>query len=138
MAFELGYDVIPRFSREASRDLETYHWPGNIRELKNVVERAVYRSDSPTIRKIDFNPFGYEKAPEDISNQNAGVVKGHPTRLDDFSEMPFGEAVKALEMHLLKRALETSKYNQRKAAGTLGLSYNQFRGIYRKYKDNIL
>ena len=57
MAFELAWEETPVFSDEAGGMLENYAWPGNIRELKNVVERAVYRSDSYIITDIDFNPF---------------------------------------------------------------------------------
>jgi psp operon transcriptional activator len=54
MAFELERPDIPRFSGEALAALERYDWPGNIRELKNVVERAVYRSDAERITEISF------------------------------------------------------------------------------------
>lgn len=57
MAFELERDEIPQFSDGALSALESYPWPGNMREFKNVVERAVYLSDSPVISKIVFDPF---------------------------------------------------------------------------------
>ena len=46
----------------------------------------------------------------------------------------FTEAVRALEVQLLQRALGETKYNQRKAAQLLGLTYHQFRALYRKYR----
>ena len=53
MAMELGrHDHIPKFSPEAMTALETHPWRGNVRELKNVVERAVYKSDDYCIREI--------------------------------------------------------------------------------------
>ena len=51
MAFELGREETPVFSREAATMMEQYAWPGNVRELKNVVERAVYRTDSSLSRR---------------------------------------------------------------------------------------
>jgi psp operon transcriptional activator len=39
---------------------------------------------------------------------------------------------------MLKKALTTSRFNQRKAARRLGLTYDRFRGLYRKYKDEIV
>jgi psp operon transcriptional activator len=57
MAFELGREETPVFSREAKAMIERYGWPGNVRELKNVVERAVYRTDSSRITKIEYNPY---------------------------------------------------------------------------------
>ena len=57
IAVELGWEEIPVFSSKAVEELECYRWPGNIRELKNVVERAVYRSDSLKIGDIILDPF---------------------------------------------------------------------------------
>ncbi|MCF6246084.1 MAG: phage shock protein operon transcriptional activator [Desulfobacula sp.] len=59
MAFELGRDEVPQISASASSRLNAYSWPGNIRELKNVIERAVYKSCSDEIDKISFDPFGH-------------------------------------------------------------------------------
>ena len=46
MAYELGLSEEMTFSPEAAAALETHPWSGNIRELKNVVERAVYKAES--------------------------------------------------------------------------------------------
>ena len=46
MSFELGRNKIPTFTASVVRALEANSWRGNIRELKNVVERAVHRADS--------------------------------------------------------------------------------------------
>ena len=43
MSAELGWEVFPGFSATAQGALLRHPWPGNIRELKNVVERSVYR-----------------------------------------------------------------------------------------------
>jgi NtrC-family two-component system response regulator AlgB len=44
----------PRFSPEARRILETYGWPGNLRELRNVVERAAILASGPMLEPLDF------------------------------------------------------------------------------------
>jgi psp operon transcriptional activator len=138
MTFELGREEIPQFDDKAMSALEAYAWPGNIRELKNVVERAVYRSDSATIAEITFDPFssdtkGYrplrsEKTKEDI-------IEHDRHSLDDLLHKPLQEAVWELKVLLLEKALKEAKYNQKKAARILGLTYHQFRGLYRKYRD---
>ena len=46
-------------------------------------------------------------------------------------------AVREVEFRLLDEALREAKYNQRKAAGLLGLTYHQFRGMYRKYREKV-
>ena len=138
MAIELGWEEIPEFSPEAVQALENYNWPGNIRELKNVVERAVYRSDSVMIGDIVFDPFRspYKtrlQAPELPEDRpiDAEPSTDHVTRI----EKPMKEAVWDLKIRMLEQALVQSKFNQKKAAEILGLTYHQFRGLYRQYKE---
>ena len=135
MALELGWDEIPIFSDEAIGALEEHQWPGNIRELKNVVERAVYRSDAATITDIDFHPFHspYEDtvlsaAEEPPARKSAAI----DLRAD--LKQPLNEAVWQLKVAMMENALQKAKYNQKKAARILGLTYHQFRGLYRKYQ----
>ena len=133
MAFELGREETPVFSREATTMIEKYAWPGNVRELKNVVERAVYRSDSSRITEIDFNPFN---SPYKMPVDAAPLEKKRPfTQVQEpgLTSLPLKDAVKRLEIQLLKTSLETSKYNQRKAAKKLGLTYDQLRGLLKKH-----
>ena len=47
------------------------------------------------------------------------------------------ETVRDLEVRLLRRALAQCRYNQHKAAELLGLTYHQFRGLYRKYRGEL-
>ena len=49
----------------------------------------------------------------------------------------FKDLVSAYEQHLLKEALEKGRYNQKRAAALLGLSYDQFRGLLRKHRKAI-
>ena len=51
--------------------------------------------------------------------------------------MQIDAAVSELKLRMLKTALDASRYNQKKAALKLGLTYDQFRGLYRKYKDRL-
>lgn len=59
MCRELGLPLFPGFSDYAKETLLAYHWPGNIRELKNVVERSVYRhgSSETELDNIIIDPF---------------------------------------------------------------------------------
>jgi psp operon transcriptional activator len=135
MAVELGWEEIPEFSSGAVDALIHYHWPGNVRELKNVVERAVYRSDSLKISDIIFDPFSspYEtqaqESKPDITDTGQGLSDGI-----DLMAKPMKEAIWDLKVQMLEKALALSKFNQKKAARLLGLSYHQFRGLYRQYK----
>ncbi|WP_295894287.1 phage shock protein operon transcriptional activator [uncultured Vibrio sp.] len=64
MCRELERDYFPGFSAHAMQALIDYPWPGNIRELKNVIERAIYQHNSPDelIDGLIFNPFSCEWA----------------------------------------------------------------------------
>jgi psp operon transcriptional activator len=138
MAHELGRTAIPEFSDEAIDALESYAWPGNIRELKNAVERAVYRSDSEYVTEIVFDPFSdpfnpnrttatLEEAKTPATHTAAAAIP--PTA------QSFHEAVRHVEVQMIKHALEATRHHQRQAAQRLGLTYHQFRGLYRKYRE---
>jgi len=135
MALELGWKEIPVFSDDAVAILESHAWPGNIRELKNVVERAVYRSNSVVLTDIDLRPFDspYERTQVSVRQKSArGEIETADPKA--FLHLPLKTAVWDLKCTMLEMALRKAKYNQKKAARILGLTYHQFRGLYRKYK----
>lgn len=135
MALELGWKEIPVFSDEAIGILESHAWPGNIRELKNVVERAVYRSNSAVITDIDLRPFDspYQRAQASMRQESARDEK-ETSNPEALLRLPLKAAVWDLKCTLLETALRKAQYNQKKAARILGLTYHQFRGLYRQYK----
>jgi psp operon transcriptional activator len=137
MAFELGWEDIPQFNNEAIEALENYAWPGNVRELKNLVERAVYRSKSSLIREIEFDPFRSPYGEVRTLSQGKPESENQPPSVETLVDKPFEEAVKDLKIRLLKKALEKARYNQKRAAQILGLTYHQFRGLYRKFGEEI-
>lgn len=147
MAFELGWDEIPGISSQALKSLEAYPWPGNIRELKNVIERAVYKTSSGKIKEVSFSPFNnpYENILENRATEvhtgslipEESKADGSIGIMDEILKKPFKQAIGELEWYLLSRTLKECQFNQKKAAGRLGLSYDQFRGIKKKYNDRI-
>ncbi len=151
MAFEMGWEEMPHLAGPAVKALEAYAWPGNIRELKNVIERAVYKSASPKIEQISFDPFHspygeslepiQQGKPPKVPPKDApweGAREGSPVPtapteiLTDLLEKPLKEAVQALEQYRLSAALSHSRFNQKRAADLLGLSYDQFRGLKKR------
>jgi transcriptional regulator with GAF, ATPase, and Fis domain len=58
-----------------------------------------------------------------------------PLQPETDTDKPFEEAVEDFRRALITNALIRAKYNQRTAAALLGLTYDQFRGYYRKYKS---
>ncbi|MGE4506305.1 MAG: sigma 54-interacting transcriptional regulator, partial [Desulfovibrionaceae bacterium] len=163
MGVELGLDAAPEFSEAAGAALLAHPWPGNVRELKNVVERAVLRAAADeggavVIRELVFDPFASPWRPaaavaavnpvpaaasatvsSTISARassgasSGGSGKGTPPE----SALPLKEAVASLERARLAEALARARHNQRRAAALLGLTYDQFRGLYRKHADQL-
>lgn len=139
MAHELGRQEVPEFADEAVSALQAHPWPGNVRELKNVVERAVYRSDGPQIADIVFDPFVSSlSSPTAPYEQQEQVPQGAAQLSPKPPLKAFKEAIQDLEISLLQDALVRARYNQRKAAESLGLTYHQWRGLYRKYHQTLI
>jgi psp operon transcriptional activator len=137
MAIELSWEEIPQFSPKAVEALERHRWPGNVRELKNVVERAVYRSDSLAIDHIIFDPFysPYIETPSS-AKMHLSSESEQPHDVTELLAKPLKEAVWELKVWMLEKALDNARYNQKKAAQLLGLTYHQFRGLYRQYQQS--
>lgn len=132
MAGELGMELFEGFTDAAQKILLQYPWPGNVRELKNVVERAVYSGlgNEGPIDAIDFDPF---ESPWRPQVEAAGDAET-PAPSGPLGEYDFKSHIQEYEIELLKRALEDCRYNQKKTAEYLGMTYHQLRGYLRKYE----
>lgn len=148
MAQELEWLQFPGFTQDAMGAMVDYDWPGNIRELKNVVERAIYRAwdGEEPVKDIIFDPFESRFRPPAKTNrpQDQKSAQNHPPETvaaentaDAGPCMPdgpfcFRSEVCAHEKRLLIHALELNKFNQRATADHLGLSYDQLRHALKK------
>jgi psp operon transcriptional activator len=139
MVKELGGEFFAGFSDKIEKALSKYSWPGNIRELKNVIERAVYQNGEGHITNVIFNPFESPYRPKPLSHADeekedtaSGISVATPD-LSAASSFDFKNEVQEFEINLLNQAMEQSQFNQKKAAEFLGLSYHQLRGYLRKY-----
>jgi two-component system response regulator AtoC len=102
---------------DAMRALERYGWPGNIRELRNAIERAMLLTEGETLTVDDF-PLGV----------------GGTVRLSDGVELPAGGIdLEQLERSLVVQALERTGWNQTKAAALLGVNRDQIRYRIEKF-----
>lgn len=140
MTHELERAFFPGFTPAALEALCHYHWPGNVRELKNVVERSVYRSDGESpISEISIDPFAGVVEGVNSNMAVTGNAGDSPdaapreTRCEEPAIPDFATAVRDFERNLLTRSLEAARHHQGEAAKKLGLSYDQFRGLYRKH-----
>jgi len=128
MSRELGRKTVPVFSDRVKERIISHPWPGNIRELKNAVERAVYREDGHFIRELVINPFQNPWASADSAGVPGSRKSEASWPLDIKAE------VRALEKQRLIEAMRRSNFHQGRAAKLLGLSYDQFRGLFRRIK----
>lgn len=146
MALELEWEGWPGFSTHASARLLAYDWPGNIRELRNVVERAVYRWEDPLtpIDSIQFDPFESPWLPAAPASRPAVEIEaprfGAPPEaavsspFEPASCADFRLAVAEYEKAILAAALEKCRWNQRAAASALQLSYDQLRHALKRHQ----
>jgi two-component system response regulator AtoC len=102
-------------SPAALKLLQSYGWPGNIRELRNAVERAMLLTSSQLLD------------PEDFPLSTARVTAG------GFELPAHGVDLEALEQSLVVQALERCGGNQTKAATLLGMNRDQIRYRMEKY-----
>ncbi len=144
MALELEWPSWPGFSNAAAARLLSYDWPGNIRELRNVVERAVYRWEdhSTPVDAIQFDPFespwrpvanGSRPPLELPASEQTITVAANPP-YDPAACGDFRLAVAEYEKAILAAALEKCRWNQRAAAAALQLSYDQLRHALKRHE----
>ena len=139
MSAELDLPATPEWGEAAGKALRAYDWPGNVRELKNVVERAVSRAEAGLISEVIFDPF---QPPAAFRPAKTPVFKDKPSPSAPAPMAPelpvdLPAIVSDLEQKLLLQALAQTRYRQREAATLLGLSYDQFRGLYRKHQTAL-
>jgi two-component system, NtrC family, response regulator AtoC len=103
------------FSDEAENTLLDYNWPGNVREMKHLLERAVLLSGGGV---LDAGVLGLDK------KSNSKTEEGEMNE-----DITLGEA----ELHLIKQALERTNRNVSKAARELGITRMALRYRIKKY-----
>jgi two-component system, NtrC family, response regulator AtoC len=106
---------------DAMKYLLNYHWPGNIRELENVIQRGLVLTDGNTL---------------DVAQVPQAIVAGNATaKTEEFSCEGFSvkEAQKRLEAAMIKKALEETGGNKSKASVLLEMSYPSLLSKIKEY-----
>jgi DNA-binding NtrC family response regulator len=108
----LYHKKIPGFSEKAMNALTRYHWPGNIRELENLIERIVVLSSGNEQIDLKHIPIeillSSEQNIQDLMGREMGLIKMR----DEF------------ERRVILNALEACQWNQSEAARMLKISRN--------------
>jgi len=110
------------FSPSAMDYLSAYEWPGNVRQLENVIERCVVLSSSDTIGADDLPP-----EIKDEESQFKSAVDLLPTKLD------LSETLEKIEAAVIRRALVKADFIQVKAAELLNISKSLLQYKLKKY-----
>lgn len=142
-----GNDVD--MSVEAIDALISYDFPGNVRELENILERAVAFANDGCIEVSDLALRGTRKLPElpvvqpvptaVISNQGQAVMDTPPVIVQDVFAAPglpcsLPDYLESVEREMIRRALHQTRNNRTQAAELLGVSFRQLRYQIQKLK----
>lgn len=107
-----------KLSEPAIRKLMAWKWPGNIRELQNVIERSVLMSPQETLSDADIHIEGFEQA----------------AASEDFR---IGMTVSEAEKKLILKTLEYTSQNRTQAAQILGISIRTLRNKLHEYRQEV-
>lgn len=117
-----GEHDLPRLSPRALDALRHYDFPGNVRELENILERALALYDGKTIEPDDLNLPARQLPPASSHDYDPALGA-----LEDYLE--------DIERKAITAALEENRWNKTAAAKQLGLTFRSFR--YRLKKLNL-
>lgn len=111
--------VQPKLTRAAAAQLESYAWPGNLRQLRNMLERAVLATEGETM--------SVEQLPSEISGAVPVAAEARPTTSPGATGKPTNlrDEIAALEKRRILEALETYP-TQTEAAKALGIPLRTF------------
>lgn len=145
MSKELGREMFAGFHPLAIQALTNHPWPGNIRELKNVVQRSVYRQQDAHshVSDIIFDPFAtpWSTPPLESDVFEQPQIAYQSTLLNEEktpvstteAEIDLKQQVSNYEIQLIQNHLIAHHYHQKNTAKSLGISYNQLRVYVRKH-----
>ncbi len=116
---ENGREITEQLSAEVLSLLENYNLPGNVRELENVIERAVVIAATDEITVDCLRP---EVRSPELAQERMNEAEGASGDIDIARGVNFYDEVKRFEMDLIRRALEQTGGHQSRAARLLGLN----------------
>lgn len=110
-----------------------YHWPGNIRQLRNVVRTSLVLGYGPMLSLADVSWLFDELQP--ITQDNTTMPRDRVTAIKDLGGMPLDQ----VEKHAILNTLDQTSGNQTKAARILGISDRTLRDKMKRYRaqDNL-
>ena len=116
---ENGRTVSESFTSEVLSLLENYYYPGNVRELENIIERAVVIAATDEITVDCLRPEVRDPA---LAFEMVKKTEGSSAEIDIARGVNFYDEVKSFEIDLIRRALDQTAGHQSRAAQLLGLN----------------
>ena len=132
-ADEIGKE-IRGLAGEAREFLEGYAYPGNVRELENIIERAVVLAENDLIRKEDLELSGCTESGESILQAHIPV---NAEELKNMKRDIRGQAIESLEKSFLISALKRNNWNVTRAAEETGILRPNFQGMLKRQGISI-
>ena len=127
---ENGRQITENMSPEVLSLLESYHFPGNVRELENVIERAVVIATTDEITADCLRP---EVRDPELAAKMIQQTEGASGDIDIARGVNFYEEVKRFEIDLILRALDQTGGHQSRAARLLGLNATTLNSKIKSY-----
>ncbi len=121
-----AHKEISKIHPDSIASLQSYSWPGNVRQLENAIERAVAMETTPELN-IDLEP-----APPRVRAAAAGAENGSAAAVPA-EGLDFETYVAGIERSLIRSALDQAGGVQTRAAELLKVSYRSFRHLLKKY-----
>jgi DNA-binding NtrC family response regulator len=122
---------IPSLSSETMDAFKKYDWPGNIRELENMIKRIVIFGEEKTALQ-DLNLKKLNDTPESNSLEN--VTSDRSKRIDSFCLKDIGKkAAEAAEREIIQSTLQKTHWNRKESARLLRVSYKALLYKIQKY-----
>ncbi|MBW1822608.1 MAG: sigma-54-dependent Fis family transcriptional regulator [Deltaproteobacteria bacterium] len=115
-------------SPDAEVALQNYHWTGNVRELKNIIERAVLMSDGPVLNTKSLELRNVHVNKPVMQPDNVPYLPSLSALGIDFTS-----TLESIEKYYFDAALKMANGNESRAASLLGLTRDKFR--YRRKKQ---
>ncbi len=130
---ENGREISQNISPDVLALLETYYYPGNVRELENIIERAVVIAPTDEITRECLRP---EVLNPELAQEMIKDSSGTSAKIDIAQGLTFYDEVKRFEIDLIQRALDQTSGHQSRAARLLGLNATTLNSKIKSY--NIL
>ncbi|MGD9054891.1 MAG: sigma-54 dependent transcriptional regulator [Desulfobacterales bacterium] len=121
--------TISGFDDEASRRLTEYGWPGNVRQLRNAIERAVILCDRNQISLRDFPELREIDELEDL-------IENIPVTNDELKQVKKqirAKAIRKIERNFISNALAKNNWNVTRSAESVGMQRSNFQKLMKKH-----